>query len=203
MEVHEALSQISEIRTQIARTETFRGYRSVTVASTGILAVLVAAVQGIWIPNPTHQLTAYVTLWMGAALVALGMTAFEMHVRSRHASSSARRLTTLAIEQFVPCLAAGGALTALIVFCARDVAWMLPGLWSMLFSLGVFASWRLLSRPIFWVAVFYLLAGVLCLGLARAETALSPWCMAGSFGVGQFLAAGILYFTLERNYERV
>lgn len=202
MELQEALSQISEIRTQIARTETFRGYRAVTVAFTGVLALLAAGLQGMWIPEPTEQVTAYVALWMGAALVALGVTAFEMYTRSRRASSSARRLTRLAIEQFVPSLAAGGGLTAVILVSAPEAVWMLPGLWSILFSLGVFASSRLLTRPIVWVAVYYLLAGIACLGLGRGDAALSPWTMAGSFGVGQLMAAGILYLTLERNHER-
>ena len=37
---------------------------------------------------------------------------------------------------------------------------MLPGLWQILFSLGVFASCRLLPRATFGVAVFYLVAGL-------------------------------------------
>ena len=40
--------------------------------------------------------------------------------------------------------------------------WMLPGLWSILFSLGIFASYRLLPRETFWLAVYYLAAGVGC-----------------------------------------
>ena len=45
MQLHEALAQITEIRTQIARTETFRGYRSATVAFSGLLALGGAGVQ--------------------------------------------------------------------------------------------------------------------------------------------------------------
>jgi hypothetical protein len=39
-------------------------------------------------------------------------------------------------------------------------------------------------------------AGTLCLTLR--EAALSPWAMGVPFGVGQLLAAGVLYWTLER-----
>ena len=37
---------------------------------------------------------------------------------------------------------------------------MLPGLWQVLYSLGIFASCRLLPRAIFGVAVFYLHRGL-------------------------------------------
>ena len=70
---------------------------------------------------------------------------------------------------------------------------MLPGLWQVLFSLGIFASCRLLPRATFGVAVFYLASGLTCLALARGEAAFSPWAMGLPFGVGQLLAAAVLY----------
>ena len=70
----------------------------------------------------------------------------------------------------------------------------------MLFSLGIFASCRLLPKATFWAAVYYLVAGVAALAMGREEAALSPWAMAGTFGVGQLLTAAILYFTLERTH---
>ena len=45
MELREALCQITEIRRQMARSEVFRGYRSLTVGSSGLLALLAAGVQ--------------------------------------------------------------------------------------------------------------------------------------------------------------
>jgi hypothetical protein len=89
-------------------------------------------------------------------------------------------------------------LACVLLYHAPECLWMLPGLWSILFSLGIFASWRLLPKPTFWVAVHYLIAGIGCLMLAKGEHAFSPWAMALPFGVGQLLAAGILYWTLER-----
>jgi hypothetical protein len=41
-------------------------------------------------------------------------------------------------------------------------------------------------------------AGTVCLGIGNGSQALSPWLMIGSFGVGQLLAAAILFCTLER-----
>jgi hypothetical protein len=90
-------------------------------------------------------------------------------------------------------------LTVVVWFYAQESLWMLPGLWAMLFSLGIFSSYRLLPRETFWVAVFYQAAGMMCLALARGEAALSPWAMGVTFGLGQLLAAAVLYWTLERN----
>ena len=73
----------------------------------------------------------------------------------------------------------------------------MPGLWQLLFSLGVFASFRLLPPATVWVALFYLASGTVCLTLR--EAALSPWAMGVPFGAGQLLAAAILYWALERN----
>jgi hypothetical protein len=85
------------------------------------------------------------------------------------------------------------------VFCnfLRSEVRLLPGLWMMLFSLGVFASSRLLPRAVFAVGGYYLVAGILALIAAQKGFAFSPWLMAGTFGMGQFATAVILYHRLE------
>lgn len=198
MELRDALTQISEIRQQMARTEVFRGYRALPVAFTGVLAALATVVQGAFLRDPAQQLTAYLGIWIGAAVVSAFAAGIEMVIRSRASGSSLRReITWLAVEQFVPCLAAGALLTLVLVRTAPECVWTLPGLWQILFSLGVFASCRLLPRATFGVAVFYLAAGLVTLTLARGEWALSPLAMGLPFGVGQLFAAGVLYRTLE------
>ena len=71
---------------------------------------------------------------------------------------------------------------------------MLPGLWQLIFSLGVFASCRFLPRQMFAVGVWYLAAGLFCLVAESAARALSPWEMGIPFGVGQLLVAAVLRF---------
>ena len=78
---------------------------------------------------------------------------------------------------------------------------MLPGLWSIFFSLGIFASYRLLPKATFWIGVFYMAAGVLCLLWARSDFEFWPWAMGVPFGVGQVMSAAILYWTLERKND--
>src|SRR5438067_669854 len=164
MELREALTQIAEIRRQMARTEVFRGYRAMPVAFSGLLAFAAAGYQAVAMPEPARDVPAYLTLWLGAAALSAVAAGAEMAIRARHAASSwARRITWLALEQFLPCLVAGGLLTFVIVRYVPEGLGMLPGLWQVLFSLGIFASFRLLPRPIFWVAIFYLVTGLACL----------------------------------------
>ena len=70
----------------------------------------------------------------------------------------------------------------------------IPGLWQVIFSLGVFSSCRFLPRPMIAAGAWYLLTGLTCLALAD-NRALSPWTMGISYGVGQLLVAAILLFT--------
>jgi hypothetical protein len=197
MELREALAQISEIRQQVARTAVFRGYRAVPVALSGLLALLVAAVQQMLLDDPAEQLVAYFSLWIGAALVSLVAVGIEMGLRMRAGPTTLARATTLlAVGQFLPCIVAGGLVTFVLVTHVPQSVHLLPGLWQFFFSLGIFASYRLLPRATFWVAMFYLCSG--SISLAVGPAALSPWTMGIPFGVGQLLAAAVLYWTLER-----
>jgi hypothetical protein len=197
MELREALTQISEIRQRVAQAEVFRGYRSVPVAFSGLLALATAGVQSVCLPQPAQNAAAYLALWVTAALVSMSATGLELFLHHRHARTPlAQQLTWLALRQFAPCLMAGGLVTLGVVSYASEVFWILPGLWSMLFSLGIFASYRLLPKPTFWVATFYMIAGAMLLTLR--EDALSPWAMGIPFGGGQLFAAAVLYWTLER-----
>ena len=69
---------------------------------------------------------------------------------------------------------------------------LLPGLWQIIFSLGVFASCRSLPPGMFAVGMWYLAAGLVSLALANAAP-LSPLAMAIPFSIGQFLMAFVLY----------
>ncbi len=197
MDLHEALSQIAEIRHQMARTEVFRGYRALPVALSGMLALLASLIQQGWIRDPSRQIGAYLTLWIGAAVVSAMASGLGLLARRRYTSSTwSREATRLALEQFAPCLLAGGMMTAVVATSRPESLSMLPGLWQLFFGLGVFASCRLLPRATWSVAAFYLASGLICLSLR--DHALSPWAMGVPFGIGQLLAAAILYWNLER-----
>ena len=104
----------------------------------------------------------------------------------------------MAVGQFLPCLAAGALVTLAVARHAPQVAWILPGFWQVLFSLGVFASCRLLPAPIALVGVFYLLAGAANLAGGALFELFSPWAMGLPFAAGQLAIACVLYWHLER-----
>jgi hypothetical protein len=200
MELNEALSQISEIRQHLAHTEVFRGYRSATTAFSGVVALAACLVHALFIPA---DIDAYLWLWLGAATLSLLVVGAEMVVRvGRSQSCLQREMTLIAVQQFVPCMVAGGLLTYVMLHEAFHSLWMLPGLWAMFFGLGVFSSRRVLPRWTSIIGAWYLLSGLICIVGSQKSSVPSAWEMALCFGVGQFLAAFILYWNLERHHGR-
>ena len=203
MELHEAISSLSVIRRHLAETETFRGYRALPVAASAFLAVFAGLLQPVFLPNPSDDHAGYVLLWSLVALGSMAMTGVTMFLRDNlYGQSRSRAVTWLAITQFLPCLGAGALASLVILRRAPEIAWILPGIWQLFFSQGVFAACRLLPRMTVIVAVFYLCTGLLVLGTARGEAAFSPWAMALPFGIGQLIAAAVLYWTVERNHAQ-
>jgi hypothetical protein len=125
-------------------------------------------------------------------LAATGVLALLTSAAQVH-SSLAMQMIHSALEQFLPAIVAGLLLTVVLLRCAPQNVWMLPGLWQVLFSMAVFASCRFLPRQIFAVGVWYLAAGLTCLALGGAR-AFSPWAMGLPFGIGQLLVASVLQF---------
>jgi hypothetical protein len=200
MHLREALLDIAEIRSQIARTEQCRALRSASVGISGVLAFVAAVCQTVWIPNPQQHIEEYLGLWTATALLGFAIPAGRLVLRYiRSDSALVRRVTLLAFEQIAAPLLAGGLLTFTIYRTIPEALWLLPGLWSIFFSLAVFASHRLFPRETLFVAFFYLGCGVFSLLWARGENAFSPWVMAGTFGAGQLLAAAVLYLNWERS----
>jgi hypothetical protein len=200
MELRDALGQISEIREQMVRSSVFRGYRALPIATTGLLAVGGAITQSLLIPEPTLHVRSYLKLWILVAILSVVVAGTEMLVRYlRSTSPLARDRTRIAIGQFAPCLLAGIGMTLVLSRAAPEHLWVLPGLWAVTFSLGLFASRLVLPRAFVFVASFYLCAGLASLLLATGERAFSPLAMAIPFGTGQLLAAAVLYWTLERD----
>jgi len=199
MELREALVQIAEIRQQMAKGDVFRGYRAAPVAFSGVVAVGAAFCQAVILEAPAEHIALYLAIWVVAAGVSISALALEMTWRLNLVREWTHFVVArLAVEQFLPSVIAGALVTTAIArFLPEHVA-LLPGLWQIFFGLGIFASARLLPKPMFLIGAFYFVTGVAVLLAAPSGFSLSPWCMGLSFGLGQLMAASILYWTLER-----
>jgi hypothetical protein len=202
-ELQQALSEIHCIRTQVARGTEFRGYGPASIAASGVLALLVAALQAQWMPKPSKaDLLLWFAVWAGTAAVAVLLTGIETFARSRRVHVGfAKEMVQSAVVQFLPAVMVGFLLAAVILGTATEESWMLPGLWELIFSLGVFASCRFLPSQMFAVGVWYLVAGLCCLAVESAARTLSPWAMGIPFGVGQLLVAAVLQFGYGESLE--
>ena len=199
-DLDKALADIFAIRSQIAAGTAFRGYGPATVAATGGLALATALVQFLWLDDPTSHPLAFFTGWGVAALVSGGMIWTEMQARSRrHHSGLADAMIHQAIEQFLPAGVAGVLLAVMLWKFAPETLWLLPGLWQVLVSLGVFASVRSLPRTVAFAGAWYFVTGFATLLLASQSHALSPWTMGLPFAIGQLLMAAILHFASGEN----
>ncbi|MGA2582026.1 MAG: hypothetical protein ABSG31_02020 [Tepidisphaeraceae bacterium] len=200
MELQNALSQIARIKSQMARTRTFRGYRAGTTLATGLAALGAAIWQMRFIPRPALDPIGFVDLWVAVAVGSIVLVGTEIIQRYRHTESSLEReLTIHAAEQFLPCIIVGGLVTMALCDFAPSAIRLLPGLWPIFFGLGLMASRRLLPGMISLVAAFYLLCGLCWLALGRLDY--SAWSMGLTFGIGQILSACVLHYSLERHHE--
>jgi hypothetical protein len=193
-DLDQALTEITAIRHQMARSAEFRGYGPATLAATGVFAALAAVGQALWLPHPETDVVIYLTLWVTTAALSVALIGFEMVARSHRVHTGlAEEMIATAVEQFLPAAAAGALVTAVLLRFAAENLWMLPGLWQILFSLGVFASCRFLPRPLFAVGVWYLTTGLACIAFASGERAFSPWAMGIPYGAGQLLSAALMW----------
>jgi hypothetical protein len=197
-DLHKALGDISSIRRQMAHSTQFRGYGPATLAATGVFAFLAASSQSMWLPDPANHITAYLSIWISTAVLSAALTGVQMYTRTRRMHSGlSDEMIRMAVEQFLPAVGAGVLVTIALVRFVPAVVWMLPGLWQVIFSLGIFSSCRFLPRPMIAAGAWYLLTGLACISFGDSR-ALAPWTMGLAYGAGQFLVAGILFVaTLE------
>ena len=169
-DLDKALADILAIRSQIAAGTAFRGYGPATVAATSGIALLTAVVQFLWLDDPTSQPIAFFAGWAAAALISAALIWIEMQARSRrHHSGLADAMVQQAIEQFLPAGVAGVLLAIMLWKFAPEALWMLPGLWQVMVSLGVFASVRSLPRTIALGATYEKVLATVAPAIADAE----------------------------------
>jgi hypothetical protein len=197
MEIDKALEQLEEIHNHVHRSEVYRGYRSILTAAMGLVALGAAFLQARFV-MPGHPLS-FVYFWVtvGAVNFILPVSQILFHYLA-YESPLERKKTRMALGQFLPCLLAGAFLTFAV--CKTDEGFIvfLPGLWSILFGMGVYASKPYLPGAIHWMAASFFTGGVILLAMVPSGQSLSPWGMGIDFSLGLLAGAWILYFNLER-----
>jgi hypothetical protein len=192
MDLSEALQRIDAIHSHVARGETYRGYHAHALAASGLFGAASALLQ------PAAFLPYWCAVGVVAALIAAAPTLIDYFTRD---TSLGRRRTRIVCRQFLPCLLAGIALT--VAFARpefREVGLpLLPGTWALLFGLGTVASLPYLPQLAGVVAVWYLGIGAVLLWTVQGPVP-AGWTVGVPFGVGQLLAAGVLW--LDRQEGR-
>jgi hypothetical protein len=197
-DLNQALVDIRSIRRQVAETTEFRGYGPLTLSATAAGAIVAGFAQAHWVPKPAIQIVQYVALWLTTAAVCATLIATQMVTRAhRKHTGMADEMMRMAVVQFLPAAIAGAILPFVLLRGAADAFWMLPGLWQIIFGLGVFASRRCLPRPMILVGGWFLLTGFVCIGQGDSRS-FAPAFMSGAFAIGMALVAAIHYFSAKR-----
>jgi hypothetical protein len=189
MEVRDALDQLDRIHDQLTKGEVYRGFRVPAVALVGCVG-LFAAVGQAWMVAPTD---ARAFVWYWSAIGAVGaLIGFGAAIRSYlfREDDFERRRTRRVMGQFLPCVLAGGLLTLALARTDSFVP-LLPGVWAIVFGLGVVAVRPHLPRAVGIVGVGYVTVGGVLLAWQPAEP--SGWCVGGVFGAGHLSTALALW----------
>ena len=197
MDVTRALDQIAEIHEQIAKGEVYRGYRSLPIAASGLMGVAAAWLQprALGAADPI----GFVLYWTAIAAAASFVGSSEIiYTYVVHDTGTGRRRTRKVVGQFLPSIVGGAAIAACFAHLSAALVPLLPGLWAICFGIGTFASRPYLPKASGWIALYYYVAGFTLLWIARGPEPLTGWWVGGTFGVGQLLAALVLWWNLER-----
>lgn len=192
MRVDDALRQIEAIHDQLDKSETYRGFQVGGVAAGGVLGLAAAALQERFV-EPEYFVGYWVLVAAVCGLLSGGSALYSFF---RVEDAVTRRKTARLLMQFLPSLVAGGVVTW--VFVQAGLSAYLPGLWALLFGLGVLASRPYMPRAIGWVSLYYLVCGCLLLVWSTRGHDLSGWQVGGVFGAGHLASA----LVLSRNVER-
>ncbi|MDB5314129.1 MAG: hypothetical protein JWO38_8331 [Gemmataceae bacterium] len=202
MRVRDALEQLDQIHEHLTKTEVYRGFRVRGVAVVGVVGLVAATVQQP-VPGP-DPLTGFVAYWVVVACVC-GLLGFAAagHAYFVREDEYARRRTRRVLAQFLPSVLAGGLVTAAAVRSSGVLVGYLPGLWAVVFGLGMISARPYLPKGVGLVGLGYVTIGGALLARAAAdrEPDLSGWSVGGVFGAGHLLTAFVLWCDRTRDTD--
>jgi hypothetical protein len=186
MHVREALDRLDAIHDHLARVELYHGFRAAAVAVVGVIGLLAAIAQPLLAGAPDDFVTYWVAVAGFCAIIGFGPAVYSYVAIE---TDLARRRTRLVFGQFLPCVVAGAVVTAAFVRIDPSSFPVLPGVWAILFGLGLISVRPYLPRAVGWVGLFYLAAGCILLVWEADHAAPSRWAVGGVFGPGHLATA--------------
>jgi hypothetical protein len=200
MRVREALEQLDAIHDHLAKAEEYRGFRVPGVALAGAVGLVAAAAQPQF--PAADEPIGFVVYWVAVAVVcALLGGGAAVHAYVLREDEFARRRTRRVGAQFLPCVAAGAVLTVGFVRAGPGFVPFLPGVWAVVFGLGMISARPYLPRGVGLVGLFYLVIGAMVVCRATVTPDLSGWTVGGVFGPGHLATAAVLWARDERTSD--
>lgn len=146
------------------------GWGTVVIGATAIGAAALAAF--------TQSTTRWIFIWLCEAALSVAISVYTMALKSRAAklplwSEPARKI----LFSFAPPMA-GGALLTLVLF-ERDLVTLLPGIWMLLYGIGVVAAGTFSVRIVPVMGMAFMAVGTAAL---FSPAAWSTYYMAAGFG---------------------
>ena len=168
-----AMENLRFIREAMERSGSFTH-----VSGMGGVAMGCVALAAALLARSAETTTAWISIWMAAAVVSLGLAGAFMARKSREEgmallSGPGRKFA----KSVTPALAAGGVLT--VVLADPATAHLLPGVWLLLYGTAVVTGGAHSVRPVPLMGLAFMVAGAL------AFLAPPTWgnaFMAGGFG---------------------
>ncbi|MEO8560945.1 MAG: hypothetical protein ABI601_02650 [bacterium] len=168
-----AMDNLRFIRETMEAAATFTavsGWGTVLIGMTAIGAAALAAA--------THSTTRWIFIWLCEAALSVAISVYTMALKARAAklplwSEPARKI----LFSFAPPMAGGALLT--LVFFERGLVSLLPGVWMLLYGIGVVAAGTFSVRIVPVMGVAFMLVGTVAL---FSPASLATEYMAAGFG---------------------
>ena len=168
-----AMDNLKFIRDTMAAAATFTavsGWGTMLIGVTALVATFIAAL--------TSSTTRWVFIWMCEAVLSVGISVYTMTLKARANglplwSEPARKI----VFSFAPPLAVGALLT--LVCFEHDLPRLLPGIWMLLYGVGVVAAGTFSVRIVPVMGVAFMAVGTVALFAPPSWTTV---CMAAGFG---------------------
>ena len=157
------------------------------VSGWGTMLIGATALVATGLALSTHSTTRWVFIWLCEAALSVAISVYTMALKARAArlplwSEPARKI----VFSFAPPMAVGALLT--LVLFERGLISLLPGVWMLLYGVGVVAAGTFSVRIIPVMGIAFIAVGTMALLSPPSWTAA---CMAAGFG-GLHLLFGAL-----------